>query len=482
MFNVYSEFFTKQFIGGRWVDSASAELTDVENPALMQPFAKIPAGCPADAEAAIEAAAAALPAWSGTTVEKRIALMQKLFDAMTEASEAIAALETDELGAPAQYARKKHCDYQLSRIPAYIEQLRTIDFEYRRTKAFVRVEPVGVVSCITPWNYPLGQIIQKVVPAILMGNTVVLKPSSHAPLTAVVLAECFRKAGFPAGVFNLVSGVGSSMGDTLASHPKVAMVSFTGSTALGRKLGAIAGANLKKVNLELGGKSPCVWLPGMSDYEPACRTLFNSAFLNAGQTCTSLSRLIMPESMLPQVRELFQKLLPRYKTGNPLDTSTVVGPVISRAQYDRVSDYIRLGCEEGAELFAGKIPPANPVDGYFIDPVIFMNVKPDMRIAQEEIFGPVLCVLTYKTIEEAIEIANGTPYGLSALLYGPIDEVRALAARIDSGNVFLNDAPRDITAPFSGFKASGLGCESGREGLLEFARLKSVFDGVKITR
>ncbi len=480
MTNAYFEFFTKQFINGRWVDSANPEFADVENPALMQSFAQIPVGCSADAEAAIEAAHAALHGWSKVSVQDRIGLMQKLFEEMTQASEVIAELETAELGAPTVYSRKKHCDYQLSRIPAYIEQLRTIDFEYRRSKAFVRVEPIGVVSCITPWNYPLGQIIQKVVPAILMGNTVVLKPSSHAPLTAVVLAECFRKAGFPNGVFNLVSGLGSSMGDTLAAHPLVAMVSFTGSTELGRHLGRIAGANLKKVNLELGGKSPCLWLEGMSDYEQACRTLCNSAFLNAGQTCTSLSRLIVPESMIDEVRDLFVRILPHYKTGNPLEADTVVGPVISRAQYKRVSDYIRLGVEEGAELFAGEIPAEEPVGGYYIKPVVFMNVKPEMRIAQEEIFGPVLCVLTYRTIEEAIEIANGTPYGLSSLLYGPIEKVRALASRIDSGNVFLNDAPRDITAPFGGFKASGLGCESGREGLLEFARLKSVFDGAKI--
>ena len=308
MFNVYSEFFTKQFIGGRWVDSASAELTDVENPALMQPFAKSPLAVRPMPRPPLKLLRPHCPHGQAQPSKKRIALMQKLFDAIEpKRPRRSPPWKPPNLAHRHSMRVKSTVTTSFSRIPAYIEQLRTIDFEYRRTKAFVRVEPVGVVSCITPWNYPLGQIIQKVVPAILMGNTVVLKPSSHAPLTAVVLAECFRKAGFPAGVFNLVSGVGSSMGDTLASHPKVAMVSFTGSTALGRKLGAIAGANLKKVNLELGGKSPCVWLPGMSDYEPACRTLFNSAFLNAGQTCTSLSRLIMPESMLPQVRELFSE-------------------------------------------------------------------------------------------------------------------------------------------------------------------------------
>lgn len=371
-----------------------------------------------------------------------------------------------------------HCDYQLSRIPAYIECVRQIPFGSRCKAATVRVEPIGVVASLTPWNYPLGQIIQKVVPAILMGNSVVLKPSSLAPLTAVILAEAFREVGFPAGVFNLVNGVGSRFGDVFTDHPDVIMISFTGSTETGRRLAVRAAAGLKRTSLELGGKSPFIWLPGAEDYDSACRTLFNSVFLNAGQTCTSLSRLLIPESMKAKAEELFRKFLSDYRIGMPDDPQAVLGPVMSRVQYERVTSYIRLGIEEGATLFAGEIPKDNPDGGWFIHPVIFTDVKNEMRIAQEEIFGPVLCVTTYRTLDEAVRLANDTRYGLSSAVYGPPSEAEALAEKIDAGNVFINDSPRDITAPFGGFKDSGIGYESGREGLMEFARMKSVFDGI----
>jgi len=346
-----------------------------------------------------------------------------------------------------------------------------------RKKAAVRIEPLGVVSCLTPWNYPLGQIFQKVIPALLMGNTVVLKPSSMAPLTAVILAEAVRRVGFPKGVFNLINGVGTQFGDMLTEHPFISKISFTGSTETGRYLAKKAAAGLKRISLELGGKSPCIWLPGIDNYEPACRTLFNSVFLNAGQTCTSLSRLLIPESMKTEVEKLLKRLYADYRIGMPDDPEAVVGPLISRKQYERVSEFIRLGVTEGATLFAGEIPPVDPQGGWFIRPVIFTDVTETMQIAQEEIFGPVLCVMTYHDREDALRIANSTRYGLSSAVYGPSDEAEAFAAEIEAGNVFINNSPRDITAPFGGFKESGIGYESGEEGLMEFARFKSVFDG-----
>ena len=473
----YEALFGKQMIAGEWRASLNEDVIAVENPATRETVAHIPAGGMPDAERAIEAARLAFPTWAKTSLNERIRLMEKLHERLKSAADDIVCWETAELGMPRAYVRRKHCDYQLSRIPAYIECVREIPFLSRRKSALVRIEPLGVIACLTPWNYPLGQIIQKVVPAILMGNTVVLKPSSLAPLTAVVLAEAFREAGFPPGVFNLVNGAGARFGNIFTDHPDVTMISFTGSTETGRRLAQRAGATLKRTSLELGGKSPFVWLPGADDYESACRTLFNSVFLNAGQTCTALSRLLIPESMKCEVEKLFLKLLPDYQVGRPDDSRALLGPVISRSQYERVSSYIRLGIAEGATLFAGDIPRDNPEGGWFIRPTVFTDVKNEMRIAQEEIFGPVLCVTTYKTREEAVRLANGTRYGLSSAVYGPKAEAEAFAEEIDAGNVFINDSPRDITAPFGGFKESGIGYESGVEGLMTFARMKSVFDG-----
>ncbi len=467
--------FSRHYIDGRWVDSHSEATIAVVNPATMQPFAEIPAGDSKDAAEAAEAARRAFPAWKETTLEERIALMTKWAEALTKRAEMIGELEVQELGTPWEYSYKKHGLYQIGRIKAYCECAHEMGFQGKLTGAYVRMEPVGVVSCITPWNYPLGQIIQKVIPALLMGNTVVLKPSSQAPLSAFVLAEAAEEAGIPAGVFNLISGSARSYGDSLITHPALAMVSFTGSTAVGREIAAKAGAALKKVSLELGGKSPCIWLPGMPSYDDACRTLFKSVFLNAGQTCTAQSRLLIHESMTEMVKVVFKRIIKEFPIGAPLREGAVIGPVVSRRQYEKVADYIRSGVEEGAELFIGRVPEEDPTSGFYIAPTIFMNVAPGMRIAREEIFGPVLSVFTYRTEEEAVKLANDTPYGLSSGVFGPEDAARRIADEIDAGNVFVNNAPRDVKAPFGGFKASGLGYESGVAGLSEFVRWKSVF-------
>lgn len=467
--------FSRHYIDGRWVVPQSEAVLAVVNPATMQPFSEIPAGDPKDAAAAAVAAQRAFPAWKKTTLEERISLMMKWAEALTRRAETIGDIETQELGTPWEYSYKKHGLYQIGRMKAYCECAREMGFQGQLTGAYVRMEPVGVVSCITPWNYPLGQIIQKVVPALLMGNTVVLKPSSQAPLSAFVLAEAADEAGIPAGVFNLISGSARAYGDSLITHPAFAMVSFTGSTAVGREIAAKAGAALKKVSLELGGKSPCIWLPGMPSYDEACRTLFKSVFLNAGQTCTAQSRLLIHESMTESVKDVFKRIIREFPVGAPLKEGAVIGPVVSRRQYEKVAGYIRSGIEEGAELFVGQVPAAEPTAGFYIEPAIFMNVTPAMRIAREEIFGPVLSVFTYRTEAEAVQLANDTPYGLSSGVFGPEAAARRIAAEIDAGNVFVNNAPRDVKAPFGGFKASGLGYESGVAGLSEFVRWKSVF-------
>ena len=432
--------FSRHYIDGRWVDSHSEATIAVVNPATMRSFAEIPAGDSKDAAEAAEAARRAFPAWKETTLEERIALMTKWAEALTKRAETIGELEVQELGTPWEYSYKKHGLYQIGRIEAYCECAHEMGFQGKLTGAYVRMEPVGVVSCITPWNYPLGQIIQKVIPALLMGNTVVLKPSSQAPLSAFVLAEAAEEAEIPAGVFNLISGSARSYGDSLITHPALAMVSFTGSTAVGREIAAKAGAALKKVSL-----------------------------------CTAQSRLLIHESMTEMVKAVFKRIIKEFPIGAPLQEGAVIGPVVSRRQYEKVGDYIRSGVEEGAELFIGRVPEEDPTAGFYIDPTIFMNVAPGMRIAREEIFGPVLSVFTYRTEEEAVKLANDTPYGLSSGVFGPEDAARRIADEIDAGNVFVNNAPRDVNAPFGGFKASGLGYESGVAGLSEFVRWKSVF-------
>ena len=466
--------FDRQYINGEWVPSDGTGKIRVENPATLEYFAEIPDGTPSDAVKAVEAAAAAQPAWADVPLEKRIALMEKMLEYFRAGREDIIDLEVKELGSPVTFTTSAQCDYQFARVASYIEIAKTLPLTETYAESTVYREPIGVVACITPWNYPLGQIVQKVVPAILMGNTVVLKPSQHTPLTAFILADAFDRTGFPKGVFNLISGRGSVLGDTLAKHPLVDMISFTGSTRVGVELAREALLGVKRISLELGGKSPFVWLK-TSDYRPALARLVGSIFYNSGQTCTALSRLIVPEDDLPQIEVLLKETAEKLTVGDPTDPKTALGPVSSLAQFKKVSEYIQLGLDEGAKLIAGGIP-LSCENGYYIRPTVFSGVTNDMRIAREEIFGPVLTVIGYKTVDEAVRIANDTVYGLNAAVFGPKDEAIAVARRIKAGNVYVNDAPRDITAPFGGYRQSGIGREGGAAGLLEFTQQKAIFD------
>lgn len=468
--------FESHYINGEWIASSGTDTIGVENPATLDIIARIPDGTPEDAEKAILAAKAALPAWSRVALPLRIQLMKEMLRHFEAMREEIIDWEVKELGSPVTFTTSAHCDYQFTRIRSYIEAVETIRFEEPYAASTVRREPVGVVACITPWNYPLGQIVQKVVPAILMGNTVVLKPSQHTPLTAVLMAEAFDRAGFPKGVFNMVSGRGSRLGEVLSTHPKVDMVSFTGSTRVGTELARQALLSMKRVSLELGGKSPFILLKS-DDYRPAMARLIPSIFYNSGQTCTALSRLLVPVEDLEKVKALLKETIETIKVGDPTDPATEVGPLSSLSQFKKVRDYLLLGLEEGAELLTGRIPEADEgKNGYVIEPAVFTNVTNDMRIAREEIFGPVLCVLTYQDVDEAVRIANDTPYGLNAAVFGPKDEAVEVAKRLEAGNVYVNDAPRDVTAPFGGYKSSGIGREGGVAGLLEFSQLKAIFD------
>lgn len=467
--------FEKLYINGEWVSPSSRESIGVEDPALLETFARVPDADENDTDDAVRAAAAARESWAQVPVAERIALMEKMLGIFRTMEDEITALDVRELGAPVTYTRYKHCRYQFGRVASFIEAMKELSWRKNLTESEIWREPMGVVACITPWNYPLGQIIQKVVPALLTGNTVVIKPSSIAPLTAFLLVDAFDRAGFPAGTVNLITGRGEKIGKSLAEHPLVDMISFTGSTSVGRDLSRLAAGSIKRLSLELGGKSPYIWLKG-ADWSQAVPKLVSSVFANAGQTCTSLSRLIVPEDSLWQVEELVKDAVAKLNVGSPALDATDIGPVSSRAQFDCVKSYIAAGIKGGARLIAGGIP-VDPVPGtgYLIAPTVFSDVTNDMVIAREEIFGPVLSILTYRTVDEAVAIANDTIYGLSAGVCGPTAEALAVARRIRAGNVFINDAARDLMAPLGGYGQSGHGREGGLAGLEEFTQTKSVF-------
>lgn len=467
--------FGKIYVNGQWRTPHGSGKITLQNPATLEYFAQVPECDETDICAAIDAADAAFAAWSETPIEKRIALMESMLSHFKTMHEEIIDLEAKELGAPVSFSKYAHCERQFIRVQGFIDAAKKVQIETKLAHSTLIREPWGVVACITPWNYPLGQIVQKIVPAILMGNTVVLKPASNTPLTAYLLVEAFHRAGFPAGVVNLVTARGSKVGNIFSTHPKVAMVSFTGSTEVGKAIAALAAGTVKKTVLELGGKSPFIWLES-KDYRPALPKLVHSIFLNSGQTCTALSRLIVPKKDLETVKSLLLEAVSKLKVGDPQSPATDIGPMSGKSQFETVKRYIELGLKEGAELLCGRVPE-DTGKGYYIAPTIFVNVKNSMRIAQEEIFGPVLCVMTYETIDEAVAIANDSIFGLNAAVFGEnIELAKKVARRIRSGGVYINNAARDETAPFGGYKQSGHGREGGLAGLEEFSQTKTVFD------
>lgn len=466
--------FEKLYIDGEWTPASSGEWIDVENPADMKIFARVPRGAAEDIDRAARAAKAAFPAWAAKPLSERIALMERFLAIFRSQEEEIIDLEIKELGAPWAFAKSSHCEYQYTRVRSYIDLAPEVPMVEKTPLSTVYREPVGVIGCITPWNYPLGQVVQKVIPALLMGNTVVLKPSQHTPLSCYLMADAFDRAGFPKGVFNMVTGRGAEVGDAMATHPMIDMISFTGSTSGGIQVARQALGTVKRITLELGGKSPDIFLP-MDDYDTAIRCCFNSIFLNSGQTCTALSRLIIPKSEEAKIEARLAAIVKEYTVGDPADHSVKVGPLASLSQYRKVRSYIEKGLSEGARLLAGGVP-GDPVRGYYVEPTIFTGCTMDMTIARDEIFGPVLCVFTYETEDEAVALANDTRYGLNAAVYGPKERAVAVAKKIRAGNVYINDSPRDTAAPFGGYKESGLGREGGVYGMLEFTQQKALFD------
>lgn len=469
--------FEKIYINGQWVPGSTGQFIDVENPATREIFAKVPAGNAKDVDIAAKAAHRALPVWSTTPLEERISLMKRFLEIFRSQEDELIDITVKELGSPYTFTKTAQVEYQYTRTQSYIDLAPKVPLVEHMAASTVYREPVGVIGCITPWNYPLGQVIQKVIPALLMGNTVILKPSQHTPLSSYWLADAFEKANFPKGVFNLVTGRGGEVGDAMATHPLINMISFTGSTSGGINVGKNALTGLKHISLELGGKSPYIILKG-SNYEEAIRLCFNSIFLNSGQTCTAFSRLLIPKSEQSVIEKKLIEIAKEYTTGNPEDSSTKLGPLASLRQYEKVKSYIESGIQEGARLLYGTVPE-NSNNGYYISPTIFTCVTSEMSIAKDEIFGPVLCVFPYETEEEAIRIANDTRYGLNAGVYGEKEKAIAVAKKIEAGNIYINASPRDTSAPFGGYKQSGLGREGGIYGMIEFTQQKALFDTEK---
>lgn len=464
-----------QYIGGAWRPSLGGEPLPVVNPATEQVIATVPAGTPADIDAAVAAARAAARSWGATTREQRLVPLTRLRDGLAARQQEIAETVSAEQGSPIGFAANVQAGLPLTVASGYLELLAGYEFQEQVGNSTVLAEPAGVVAAITPWNYPLHQIVAKVVPALAAGCTVVLKPAEDTLLVARLFAELVDAAGFPAGVFNLVTGLGTVVGAALVAHPEVDLVSFTGSTAVGRAIGEVAGRGVKKVALELGGKSANVVLPG-ADLARAVNVNAANVFANSGQTCTAWTRLLVHQDQYEEAVALAAKAAAKYRPGDPAAPQTRMGPVVSAKQRDRVRGYIESGLAQGARLVVGGAEaPAELPTGYYVQPTVLADVTPDMAVAREEIFGPVLSILAYRDEEHALEIANGTEYGLAGGVWAADQESAiAFARRMDTGQVHINGGQFNPLAPFGGYKSSGVGRELGRHGLEEFLQTKSL--------
>ena len=468
---------SKFYIDGAWVEPSGQATRDVINPATMESVAKVALGNETDADRAIAAAKAAFPAWSETSREERLGYLKAILAALIARNDELAAAIQAEMGAPTSVAQKQQAPSAIGHFMETIRVLEEFDFEEAMGTTLVRKEPIGVAVLITPWNWPLNQIACKVAPALAAGCTMVLKPSELAPLDAAIFADIVDKAGLPKGVFNLVHGEGPAIGNALTGHKDADMVSFTGSTRAGIAISANAANTIKRVALELGGKSANILLDD-ADFEKAVTNSVFTMMNNSGQSCNAPSRMMVPESRYETVKAIAAAVAEKVSVGRPEDDARI-GPIANENQYKRVVSLIDGAKAEGAELITGgSDKPAGLEQGLFVQPTIFGKVTPDMTIAREEVFGPVLSIMTYTDVDEAIEIANSSEYGLSGYVWsGDADKARKVASRLRTGMVHINGAPLDNKAPFGGYKMSGNGREWGIYGLEEFLETKSVFGG-----
>ncbi len=465
----------KLYIDGKWVETLGVGSITVINPATEEVFGKVPIGTVEDVDSAVFAAKKAFPEWSNTTIEERSEILNDISSAIKERGEELARLITSEVGTPIDYSRMAMVGTPRVVARSYSKILQDFEWEEEIRNSLVVKEPIGVVGMITPWNFPLHQIIGKVAPAIAAGCTMVLKPSKEAPLNAFVLADILHEIGLPRGVFNLVSGHGSEIGEAIAGHPDVDMVSFTGSTKAGVRVSELAAASVKRVTLELGGKSANIVLDD-ADFPRAASSAIHACFGNSGQECSALTRLLIPENSKDEVIEVISGKIGRYTVGDPMDNSNKCGPLVSKRQQDSVLAFISTGKSEGATLVAGgEGMPEGLERGFFVKPTVFADVTPEMTLFREEIFGPVLSITTYSSEEEAIELANDSEYGLSGGVWsGDLDRAMDVAKKLRTGQVSINGGAFNVTAPFGGYKQSGLGREMGIHGLEEFLEIKSI--------
>ena len=463
------------YIGGEWVAATSRTRIDVHESGTGEVMAEVAEATELDIDRAVQAAAAAGPAWSATPPTERADYLEAISRGIADRTEELARSIAREVGTPIRHSRAIQVGNPIQIIAGTTRAIRDFQFQEEIGNVLVVCEPAGVVAAITPWNYPLQQVVAKVAPALAAGCTVVLKASEVAPLTAFMLAEIADAVGLPGGVLNVLTGTGSTAGEGLVSHPLVDLISFTGSTRAGRRISQLAAETVTPLTLELGGKSASVLLPD-ADIEKAAKFAVYNAFLNAGQTCTALTRLLVPQADQERAVAVAVDTALKLGLGDPLDESTRLGPLASQAQLERVRGYIRQGIAEGARLVTGGAESPQGLDrGYFVAATVFADVRPEMTIAQEEIFGPVLSVIPYRDETEALEIANGTRYGLAGAVWsGDQDRAVAFARRLRAGTIEVNGGAFNLSAPFGGVKQSGHGREFGRYGLAEFLVAKSL--------
>ena len=466
---------TRIYIGGEWLDRPDAPKIEVLNPATEEPIGQIAAGTSADVDLAVAAAGEAFPRFSRTSVAGRIALLERLRDLLQDRAEEFAQAIVSEMGAPITFARAGQVEFGIAHVRAAIDSLTEFEFEFPMRDILIRKEPIGVCALITPWNWPLYQITAKVAPAIAAGCTIVLKPSELSPFTAQLFAQVMHDAGTPPGVFNLVHGTGEEVGSAMSAHPGFDMVSFTGSTRAGILVAQSAAKTIKRVVQELGGKSPNVFLDD-ANFEQAVPKGVLGAMRNCGQSCAAPTRMVVPASRLAEVEELAVRAAGSLVTGEPLKEDSTLGPLANAAQFAKVQDLIEVGIEEGAKLLCGG--PGRPGGlnrGFFVRPTVFSEVTPDMRIAQEEIFGPVLTIMSYEDDDDAIRIANATMYGLSSHVQSASkDRALEFGKHIRAGQVHINYPAWSGYAPFGGYKRSGNGREYGPFAIDEYLEVKAV--------